>query len=165
MKVLFYIKLVCRAKKVGNAPLGHYNRCVWPKRYSLLVVHTDWAAGQLHHRALQLHGDLADGGMIIHHLPPHLDVEILIAAPTLWGQQVVAGGGQLEGVSIKRLEVVVPPCAADSFIMCWARSCWSIKNPGMNYPVSTENYSYPLWIIQYLQRIIQCPLWIVQYLL
>lgn len=42
---------------------------------------------------------------------------------TQWGQDMVAGGGQLEHVPIKGLEVVVAPCTANLSIMNWAHSC------------------------------------------
>ena len=36
---------------------------------------------------------------------------------------MVAGGGQLEHVPVKCLEVVVAPCTANLSIMNWAHSC------------------------------------------
>ena len=80
-------------------------------------IDRDSALHQLDHSALQHHGDLADCWQAILHLPPHLDVEILIAALTLRGQDVVAAGRELEDVSIEGLEMVVTPCTADQFVV------------------------------------------------
>ena len=80
-----------------------------------LAVDQDGVLRDLHCGAIQHHGDLADGGYVVHHLSPHLDVKVLIvaAAAAVRRQDVVAGGGQLEHVPVKGLEVVVAPCTAN----------------------------------------------------
>ena len=82
-----------------------------------MVQDADGSFGQFNPDTLQHHGDLADCWQAILHLPPHLDVEIVIAALTLRGQDVVAAGRELEDVSIEGLEMVVTPCTADQFVV------------------------------------------------
>lgn len=88
-----------------------------------MSVHTDGAFGKFHHCAIQLQCDFADLGLAIDELPPQLDIEVLVAAWTLWRQDVVTGRRELEKVSVEGFEVEIAPGAADSFIMSWTWSC------------------------------------------
>lgn len=92
---------------------------------SLHPVDFDGTLEELHHCSVQLHGDFADGGQVVHHLPPHLDVEILKVTLAQWTQDKVTGGGELEDIAVKGLEMVVSPCAAHLAIVCrihsWVR--------------------------------------------
>lgn len=85
--------------------------------YLRLTVDADGGIGELHRRAVQLHGDAADGGLVLYDLPSHLNVEVFIVAPTRRGEDVVTRGRKLEDVAVESLEVIVSPRAADLFIM------------------------------------------------
>lgn len=87
------------------------------REYLRLAVDADGAIGELHHRPVQLHGDAADGRLVLYHLSSHLDVEVLVVAPTQRGEDIVTLGRQLEDVAIESLEVIVTPRATDLFIM------------------------------------------------
>lgn len=64
---------------------------------------------QLHRSVVQLHVDAVDGRDAVHFLASHLDVEVVDAVRHHLGQDVVAGGGQVEHDSIEGLPVVVSP--------------------------------------------------------
>ena len=83
----------------------------------LLVVDEDGSLGQLDHSALQLHGDLADGSRVVHDLPSDLDVEVLVAVLAVRREDIVAGGRQLNEVSVEGLQVEVSPSRAHSVDM------------------------------------------------
>jgi len=53
------------------------------QNHSHLPINTERAFGQLYDGPLQLHGDFADRGLIVHHLMSQLDVEVLVAAQTV----------------------------------------------------------------------------------
>ena len=84
---------------------------------SRFLIDVDGAVCQLHHGPIQDHGDLLDGCHPIDLLAPELDVEALVAALALGRQDVVAGEGKLEEISVEGLKMVVPPCAAELVIM------------------------------------------------
>ena len=84
---------------------------------SLFPINDDWTLRELHHWTVQLHHDLLDDGMAANLLSSYLDVEVAVAAPAWRGQDVVAGGWQLENVPIKGLEVEVSPCTANLAIV------------------------------------------------
>lgn len=95
----------------------HFCKSNKSREYLRLTVDTDGAIGELHHRPVQLHRDAADGRLVLHHLSSHLNVEVLIVAPTQRGEDIVTRGRQLEDVAVESLEVIVTPRATDLFIM------------------------------------------------
>lgn len=48
-----------------------------------LPINTERAFGELYDCPLQLHGDFADCGFIVHHLMSQLDVKVFIAGRTV----------------------------------------------------------------------------------
>lgn len=66
----------------------------------LLAVDEDGGLSQLNHGAFQLHGDLTDGGRAVDDLSPDLDVEVFVAVLAVGGEDIVAGGRQLDEVPV-----------------------------------------------------------------
>lgn len=87
------------------------------KKNLRFAINDHRALGQLHHRTLQHHNDLLDGGLAASTLSSQLDVEVIVTAPACRGQNVVAGGIQLKNIPIKGLEVVVAPCTTDLVVV------------------------------------------------
>lgn len=102
----------------GTAALGvivlsvERNREIWNSR---LVVDSYSIGGELHCIALNHKEDGADGGNVINHSAPHVDVKALIAVLADRGHHMVTGGGQLVESPIKGLPVIVSPSCAHSF--------------------------------------------------
>lgn len=88
----------------GRIPYSAYGRTTGVVNLNLLLaVDEDGGLGQLHYGALQLHGDRADGCRVVDDLSPDLDVEVLVAVFAVGGEDIIAGGRQLEEVPIEGL--------------------------------------------------------------
>lgn len=98
------------------------------------AINDHWAHRELHYRALQLHDDVFDGVVVAIFPPSYLDVEVVVIAPAWRGQDVVAGGVQLEHISIKGLVVEFAPSTANLAIVDGTYTfreirTWSHKRP------------------------------------
>lgn len=105
---------MCSIQSDAKNYAGTVFRCWGVFRVNLqFAINDHWAVWQLHNWTVQLHYDVFDGGVAASLSSSYLDVEVVVAAPAWGGQDVVAGGVQLEHVSIKGLEVEVSPCTAN----------------------------------------------------
>lgn len=90
---------------------------------SRFIVDVYWRVGKFHHNPVQLHQDSLDGDFPVYLLPLDMDVETLIGGLTLRREEVVAGGGQVEEISIKSLVMEISPCAAELVVVRRSRFC------------------------------------------
>lgn len=86
------------------------------------AINDHWAIRELHHQPLQLHSNDFDGGTAVSLVSSYLDVKVLVTAHACRGQDIVAGGVQLENIPIKGFEVVVAPRTADLAIVDWTHT-------------------------------------------
>lgn len=108
--------------------------CYYGNKDSRLSTDADRVFGDLDHGAFQFHDDSADGWFTVRQLTSQLNVEIFIAVVTVWGEDVVAGGWQLNNVSIERLVMVVTPRTTNQLVVLWTQSwkhfllCYNVAN-------------------------------------
>lgn len=108
-----------------------------------LVIDNHWAVGELHHRTIQLHDDVANGGDVVDYLAPHLDVKIFKAVLTLGGHDMVTGGRQVEEISIKGLPVIVSPsCAHLADVICISYNNINILKHIFNWQKLFKNHCH-----------------------
>lgn len=112
--------------------------CYYGNKDSRLSTDADRVFGDLDHGAFQFHDDSADGWFTVRQLTSQLNVEIFIAVVTVWGEDVVAGGWQLNNVSIERLVMVVTPRTTNQLVVLWTQS-WKIFYSVIMLPMKNQH--------------------------
>ncbi len=82
--------------------------------YSRKVVHSDQAVAEVERKVVDGDHHITDRRLSTVLRPPHVHWELLVEFVTVGGQVVFTHTRELEHVTIKRLEVLSAPCAADA---------------------------------------------------
>ncbi len=82
--------------------------------YLRKVIHGDQALGEAEWKVIDDDPHITHCRVSIFHFPPHVHWELLVGLVAVWGQVVFTHTRELVHITIKRLEVLSAPCAADA---------------------------------------------------
>lgn len=82
--------------------------------YSRDVIHSDHVLAEVEQKVVDGDHHMTDCRVSIFDRPPHVHRELLVGLVAVGGQVVLTRARELKHISVKRLEVLPAPCAADA---------------------------------------------------